>query len=189
MRRSSLRKMSSCHKQSAAYVANISDYAGPRRIHLEQASNWGNEGCVPWLQWKDPLNLGHPCCDVTGLQMQPSEDATPESGHSTSCRWWPLLLHLKLSVAQLSGRCSPCHAVANNHVSCWSDANATQQTTRLARRLILCERSLKTPEARILPEANVQKRSTWRRHRKIGSGKVWMLCTAKDLNYISWAQS
>lgn len=159
--------MSSCHKQSAAYVAKLRrktfvGYSGPRRIHLEQASNWGNEGCVPWLHSKESLNLGHPCCDETGLQMQPSKDATPELGRSTSCRWWPLL---KLSLADFWVAAVHVTLQPSRVLLIWRPKQHSKlHDSRLARRLILCERSLKTPEARILPEANVQKSSTWRRH-------------------------
>lgn len=179
--------MSSCHKQSAA-VKHLWVMLG------HEGSIWSRLqigemkaaflGCIQRSLWIwDTL--------VTGLQMQPSKDATPKLGRSTWCRWWPLLLYLKLSPADFL--VTAVHVTLRPTITCVVDLTPMQHgklhDSRFVRRLVLCERSLKTAEARILPEANVQKRSTWRRHRKIGSGKVWMSSTAKDLDYISWAQS
>lgn len=63
-----------------------------------------------------------------------SDTVTKNTVFTIHFQWdplWALVRHLKLSLAQLCGRCSQCHAVASNHEPPWSDTNATQRTTRL----------------------------------------------------------
>lgn len=61
---------------------------------------------------------------------------TSGDGVCHRCIW-----HLKVSMAQLFGLCSPRHAATNVHMSQHSDTNATQQATRLdiTQWVLLCQ--------------------------------------------------